>query len=260
MLLLLGFSCLLRVCLCVCAANINRDIFYAGVVAAGTNIEIETGSTPYAGWSENESFADIHIFIYFKRHTRILDLQQDYVRSKTLSMKLWHCWHWGFGHTWASAFFSGWMLLARWVDFMCTVGSSTRILTRLNITLFILPAWILCAHPRSTTNSIAIGYFNLLRISGADKTKPSAVALILLLIFARTFPSGRCSAGWYLTHSDLHIPDLPKNRVLCRSAGIYVFHRHTRTWTFIANTWDQRQNTYCCHFDSCVRPHTNRSS
>lgn len=168
-LLLLGFSCLLRVCLCVCGANINRGILCWGC-SAGTNIEIGTGSTPYAGWSENESFADIFVFIYFNRHTRILELQQDCVRSKTLSMKLWHCWHWGFGRTWASAFLSGWMLLARWVDFMRTVGSSTRILTRRNITLFILPASIFCAHLRSTKNSTAIGYFDKNIWSRQDKT------------------------------------------------------------------------------------------
>lgn len=223
-LLHLGFYCLLRVCLCVCGANINRGYLCWGC-SARTNIEIETGSTPYAGWSEDESFADIFVFIYFNRHTRILELQQDCVRGKTLSMKLWHCWHWGFRRTWASAFLSGWMLLARWFDFMCTVGSSTRILTRRNITLFILPASIFCAHVRSTKNSTAIGYFDKNIWSRHVKTfccrpDPSihlhtnffllvAVRLLdtwLTLIYTfRIYPKiGRLPIYWHLRFSSLY--------------------------------------------------------
>lgn len=47
----------------MCVVLTLIGISYAGVVAAWTNIEIGTGSTSPAGWSENESFADIFNFI-----------------------------------------------------------------------------------------------------------------------------------------------------------------------------------------------------
>ena len=257
MLLLLGVLAFFGfACLCVALTLIR--IAYAGVVAAWTNIKIGTGSTPYASWSKNESLADTFIFIYFNRHTRILDDNKMVFGAKIYRSNFDIA---GievpdtFKHQSSFLGWCCWLVELPW----CTLETSIRIPNRLNTTLFILAASSLCAHLRSTKNSLAIGYFDLLRISGDDSTKPSAVALIPILIFTQTFPSGRLSAGWYLTHSSLNIPDLPKNTALADLLAS-TFPLPYQDMNLHYEPLDRRRNSYCCHSDSCIRPHTNPSS
>lgn len=123
-------------------------------------------------------------------------------------MKPWHCWHWGSGHTWASAFLSGWMLLARWVALMCTLGKSTRIPTRLNMTFLLLAASIWCAHLRSTKKFYCYWLLRFITNIWSWQGKTFCCRSDPLLIFTQTFPAGRWSAGWYLTYTFLNYPQV----------------------------------------------------
>lgn len=179
--------------------------------------------------------------------------------AKLYRWNRWHSWHGSSGHIWASAFLPGWMLLARWVALMHTRNINSNSESSQSYTVYT------CYFDFVRTSEVNDKFYCywLLRFITNIWSRQDKNLLLSLYIFYSSshkpflLVASRLFDTWLtLIYTFLIYPKIGRLPI-CRHLR---FLRLTRAWIFISNILDRRQNSYCCHCDSCIRPHTNLSS